>query len=373
MAPRAIPSIIDAHLDLAMNALALNRDLKAPLTVLNERDGRIADHPMRGRATVSLPELRRAGVRLCCATVLSRLRPELFPQGGFSRLDIDFCAPEIAFSYAASQIAYYELLEAQGDLRVVRTREELEAHWQAVGTDGSPAPVGVILSMEGADPIVGPEQVDWWWARGLRVASLVHYGLGPYAGGTGTEGPLTDRGRELLDAFARRGIMLDVTHLSDPAFDEALDHFEGTVLASHSNSRALVPNQRQLADPQIRRLVERGAVIGIVCDAWMLDPQWVRGKSTNDGLTMESLADHVDHICQIAGSSKHVGIGSDLDGLYGNEQTPKDLKTIADLGRLADLLGARGYSDESIDAVFWSNWLGFFTTHLPAGPVGVLQ
>lgn len=102
--------IIDAHLDLAMNALALNRDLKLPLEELNARDRRIADHPMRGRATVSLPELRRGGVRLCCATLLARYRPELFPPGGFSRLDFDFSTPEAVFAYAASQLSYYEEL-----------------------------------------------------------------------------------------------------------------------------------------------------------------------------------------------------------------------------------------------------------------------
>lgn len=371
-------AIIDAHLDLAMNALNLNRDLTLPLRALNERDRLLQDHAMRGRAAVSLPELRRAGVRLACATVLARLRPESFPRGGYSRMDIDYCAPEMVFAFAAAQLAYYEGLAAAAEVRPIATRAELDAFWGggagggggarvSGGADDEVSPIGIILSMEGADPIVTPEAVGWWWERGLRVVSLVHYGQGPYAAGTGVEGGVTPEGRALLASLERKGMMLDVTHLADRAMEEALKSYGGPVLASHSNCRALVPGQRQLSDEQIAALVRRGAVIGLVCDAWMLYPGWVRGTTHPEVLSMDTLADHADHICQIAGSVDHVGIGSDLDGLYGTEQTPRDLKSIADLSRLGEILSRRGYSNEDIGAVMSGNWLRFFRANLPAG------
>jgi membrane dipeptidase len=220
--------------------------------------------------------------------------------------------------------------------------------------------------MEGADPILSPEAVTWWWRRGLRVVSLVHYGQGPYAAGTGVEGGVTGEGRSLLAALEQSGMALDVTHLADRAMEEVLKSYGGPVLASHSNCRALVPGQRQLSDEQIAALVRRGAVIGMVCDAWMLYPGWVRGETQPEVLGIDSIADHVDHVCQISGSADHVGIGSDLDGLYGAEQTPRDLKSIADLARLGDIFARRGYSKEDIDALMWGNWLRFFRANLPA-------
>jgi membrane dipeptidase len=157
-------------------------------------------------------------------------------------------------------------------------------------------------------------------------------------------------------------MILDVTHLSDQCFDEALDGFSGPVLASHHNCRALVPHQRQLSDAQIRVLVRRNAVIGMALDAWMLHPNWVRGKTRPEetGVVLETMVDHIDHICQLAGNSRHVGIGTDLDGGFGREQSPRDLDTIADLQRLPDLLRQRGYAEDAIKGILMGNWVGFF-------------
>ena len=125
----------------------------------------------------------------------------------------------------------------------------------------------------------------------------------------------------------RLGIILDATHLCDDSFRDALDHFRGPVWASHSNCRALVPHERQFTDDQLRELIARGAVIGAAFDAWMLVPGWVRGTSTPEGsgVTLETVADHIDHICQLAGNARHCGIGSDLDGAFGREQCPSDV------------------------------------------------
>jgi membrane dipeptidase len=217
--------------------------------------------------------------------------------------------------------------------------------------------LGLVISMESADPIRTPQQLPAWQEAGVRVIGPAHYGPGRYAGGTSTELGLGFEGKQLLKEMDRAGILLDLTHLSDQAFWEAIDCFEGTVLASHNNCRALVPHQRQFDNKQIYAVIERNGVIGVALDNWMLRPGWTRGAKENERVTLEHVADHVDHICQLAGNSQHAAIGSDLDGGFGREQSPADLDTIADLQHLAEILSKRGYRDTDIAALMHGNWL----------------
>jgi membrane dipeptidase len=146
---------------------------------------------------------------------------------------------------------------------------------------------------------------------------------------------------------------------------QAMDLFAGPVLAIHHNCRALVPADRQLADEQIKQLIQRDAVIGVALDAWMLYAGWIRGQTKPEVVSLEAVADHIDHVCQLAGNTRHSAIGSDLDGGFGTEQTPRDLNTIADLQKLAPILSRRGYTGADIDAIFHGNWLRFFSEALP--------
>jgi membrane dipeptidase len=211
--------------------------------------------------------------------------------------------------------------------------------------------------MEGADPILSPDQLEAWQQAGLRLLGPTHYGPGRYAGGTGTELGLTELGPALLKEMERLGIVLDLTHLSDQAFWESLEHYHGLVLASHNNCRRLVPHQRQLSDEQLKAIFERDGVIGAAFDAWMLQLGWIVGESRNEQVSLATVVDHIDYICQLAGSSRHVGIGTDLDGGFGREQSPHDLDTIADLQKLAELLAGRGYGEDDIAAILHGNWL----------------
>src|SRR5437879_2726865 len=214
--------------------------------------------------------------------------------------------------------------------------------------------------MEGADPVLTPEQVHEWFAAGLRILGPAHYGVSPYADGTGTEGGFFPPGKPLLKEMARVGMILDVTHLSDQCFDEALEIYGGPLLASHHNNRTLVPNQRQLTDAQTRRLIGRGAVIGIALYCWMLHPGWIRGESRPELVKLERMVDHIDRVCELAGNARHVAIGTDLDGGFGREQSPCDLDTIADLQRLPEMLRRRGYREEDVTAILCGNWIRFF-------------
>ncbi len=345
--------IIDSHLDLSWNALNWRRDLTKSIAEIRRSEAGMTDRK-RGHNTVSFPELQKASVAVCLATVLARC----------SRLNdplLDYPSREIASAMGLGQAEYYRIMESQGHMRMLRDWPALESHvaeWKRTG--GSGTPLGYILAMEGADPILEPRQVELWWERGLRVVEPVHYGVSYYAHGTGAPGSLTSKGRELLAAMEAVGMILDVTHLADESFWQALEIYRGPVLASHHNCRALVPGDRQLTDEQIRALLERDAVIGAVFDSSMLHPNYVRGKTDNSLVSIERVIDHIDHVCQLAGGSQHSAIGSDLDGGFGTEQSPRELNTIADLQTVPDLLRKRGYKETHIEGIMHGNWLRFF-------------
>jgi membrane dipeptidase len=350
--------VFDAHLDLAWNALDWNRDLLLSVEQIRRAEQGMTDKG-RGCNTVSFPELRRGKVVVFIATLLARLlRPNLMP--AIQRYN----SMPAACAAAYGQLAYYRALEQRRLLRWIKDEPTLDAHLRAwlADEDSAIEPLGFILSMEGADPVLSPEQVHEWWQAGLRIIGPAHYGVSPYAHGTGTEGGLFPPGRPLLREMERVGMILDVTHLSDQCFDEALEVYGGPVLASHHNCRALVPDQRQLTDEQIKRLVSRGAVIGTALDAWMLYPGWVRGETNPEVVGLEAMIDHIDRVCQLAGNSRHAAIGTDLDGGFGTEQTPRDLDTIADLQRVPDMLRRRGYPKEAIEGIMYGNWVRFFRT-----------
>src|SRR5215204_5966267 len=287
--------VIDAHLDLAMNAVMWNRDLalSAHETRRIEREEGVTE---KGRAagTVGFPDLRAGEIGLVFATVIAR-------KNHGQNSDIDFRTHEIAFAQAQGQLAYYQELERQGIIRLIRTGADLGAWRVAWEADPAKAPFGFVLLMEGADPIVSPEQARLWWDDGLRMVGLAHYGPSSYAFGTGSAGPLTAKGRDLLKVMDEVGLIQDISHLTDESFWESLDRFQGPIMASHSNCRGLVPGDRQITDDMIRRMAERDGVIGAVMDAWMLEPEWDRGVTTNEHVTLEAVADHINHVCQVTG------------------------------------------------------------------------
>ncbi len=349
--------IIDSHLDLAWNALQWNRDLLRSTYTIRTQEVNTAG---KGRTlgTVALPELRSGRVALCFATLLAR-------STGNAVAHIDYPSVAQASAVAWGQLAYYRALERQGEVRVIADRVALDTHmteweqWDAAnpsGASGTP-PLGFVISMEGADPIARPDDLPEWYAAGLRLIGPAHYGPCRYAGGTGTELGFSPIGEELLDGMARLGIILDLTHLSDPAFWQALERYEGPVIASHNNCRALVPHQRQFSDDQLRAIIARDGVVGAAFDTWMLTPGWQAGVSTNTGIGLERVVDHIDYVCQLAGNSRHAAIGSDLDGGFGREQSPYDFDTIADLQRLRELLAARGYAESDIMTIMHGNWI----------------
>ena len=345
--------IFDAHLDMAWNAVEWNRDLMLPVAVLRQFEKQFSEI-IPGECTVSWPELRRGGVGITISTLLPRLH----------RKDKEltfYQSREAAYGACHGQLAYYRAMVARGVLREIPDVATLNSHvaaWEA-GDDGT-LPIGFILSMEGSPSILSLGQIEEWYSNGLRILGPAHYGPGPYCHGTGGDGPLTDDGRELLKEMDRVGMLLDVTHLADQSFWQALEIYSGPVLASHHNCRSLVNADRQLTDEQIKVLIERGAVIGAAFDNWMIKPGWTIGVSDPKTTSIEDIVNHTDHICQLAGNTKHCGLGTDLDGGFGKEQSPHDLDTIADLGKFAEILDKRGYSSEDIEGIMYRNFVDFF-------------
>ncbi|MEO6290521.1 MAG: membrane dipeptidase [Ginsengibacter sp.] len=348
--------IIDAHLDLAMNAMEWNRDLRISVDEINEREKELIDKPDRRNATVSLPALRKGNIGLVVATQIARYVARENPLPGWN-------SPQQAWAQTQAQLAWYNCMEEAKEMIQVNDLPSLEKHISLWSNGGSNElkPVGYILSLEGADSLITIHHLEKAYGYGLRALGPAHYGPGRYANGTDATGEMGTDGISLLKEMERLNIILDATHLCDDAFWQALDNFNGHVWASHNNARTIVNHNRQFSDDQIKALIERGAVIGGALDAWMMVPGWVRGKSLPGQMNcnLEVIIDHFDHICQLAGNTLHIGIGTDLDGGYGREQCPYDLETIADLQNLPSLFYKRGYTKADVENILHGNWLRF--------------
>ncbi len=347
---------IDAHLDLSMNAMEWNRDLRKTVFEIRETERGLTDKPDRQKGTVAFPELRKGNVGLVVATQIARYVKQNSALPGWH-------SPEQAWAQTQGQLAWYKSMEEAGEMVMIKDKAALESHlalWQN-DEPNHEKPIGYISSLEGADSIVSISYLERAYQDGLRALGPAHYGPGRYANGTDATGRLSNEGKDLLKEMERLNIILDATHLCDDAFWDALKVFNGPVWASHNNCRSMVNHNRQLSDDMIKVLIDRGAVIGGALDAWMMVPGWERqvSKPKEMNCSLERMIDHMDHICQLAGNTLHVGIGTDLDGAFGKEQCPYDLETIEDLKKIPALLVKRGYSQQDIENIMHGNWLRF--------------
>jgi len=369
--------IFDAHLDLALNGVDWNRDLRQSVDDIRAQETALQmTEKGRRNNTLSFPELRIAQVPVCLTTLLARQEQSIDHSFGWT-------SPQTCYAMAHAHLAYYRAMERAGYIRMLRTKEDLRSHWQQyTHADSNPhgsqlisaskavvqdrVPLGFILTMEGADPILSPDTIYEFHRAGLRALGLTHYGTNRYGGGTRSEVGLSLDALELIEHCQELGITIDVTHLSDVAFWQVIERFDGPIHASHQNARAICDWQRQFSDDQIKAVIERGGVLGVALDIIMMQNGYVRGLSKNEA-TLEQAVDQICHVRDLAhGSIANVGIGTDLDGGYGCEQTPADLNKYRDVHKLAPLMQSRGFSDEEIQAVFYGNWLRFFEEVLPS-------
>jgi membrane dipeptidase len=346
--------IFDAHLDLSMNALEWNRDLRWSVDDIRNSEAGMDDKPDRGKNTVSFEAMRRGNIGLCVATQIARYVKKDSSLPGWN-------SPQQAWAQTQGQLAWYREMEKEGYLKSIRDVQDLEKHLKTWDNSKTDSAIGYILSLEGADSIVTPDYLDKAWEQGLRAIGPAHYGPGTYAHGTDSIGGIGVKGKALLKKIESLGLILDATHLCDQSFWETMKVYDGPVWASHNNCRTFVDHNRQFSDEQIEELIQRKAVIGIALDAWMMVPNWVRGVSTPKqmNVTLDLMVNNIDHICQLAGNSKHVGIGTDLDGAFGKEQCPYDMDTIADLQIVPQKLKQRGYKTKDIENILSTNFIDF--------------
>ena len=387
----------EGHLDIAYNALFHEREATWSVDLTRRRELGLADAeaelppeiaPMedgRGLCTVSLPELRASGVAVAVTTLLGRAKPWVLPTRPGALAGGDWPTQRMAHALAYAHLAYYRSLEDAEQVTIIRRRADLEAVWDrwsgAAEAERATLPIGLIVTMECADPIEDPDQLRAWWEGGLRAIFLTHFGQGHYAAGNPSsdpdnrddlDGPVTERGRSLLramESLGPSGMPLDLTHTSDTSFWDAVERYSGPIYSSHSNCRALCDDQRQLTDAMIRAIAERDGVLGVVLANPMIRADLIRGprwRPESHGVTFEHLADHIDHICQLVGDAHHVAIGSDADGGFGAESCPHGFDRYRDLRGLVDVLSARGYGDEQLRDIFGRTWLNFYRRVLPA-------
>ena len=346
--------LVDSHLDLAETVTLFGRDL-----TLSAAQIRAIEKRTTRQAMVSLPDLERGGIAVVCATVTA----------GFLAADVGddfeprsaiYHTPEEAEAQALTQIALYEAWEKQGRVRLLKSVNDLNDHLHLWRHDQIP---GLVLLMEGADPIVHVRDLSQWWQRGLRMVGITFgdttYGSG-VAGGSSTfkQGGLTSQGFALLDAMAELGFIWDISHLTEEGIWQGLDRSFPRVCASHANARALTPTDRHLSDNVIRAVGERNGVIGLVLYNGFLEPRWKQDRSI--AVTLDDhLRRHAEHIARLAGWNR-VGIGSDLDGGFGAEESPVEIDTVADLWKVGDAVPA-----EAREAVLSTNWLNFLRATLP--------
>ena len=324
---------IDGHLDLAYVAVK-RRDITQPIESLEH-------------GCISLPALREVGVDLVFGTIFAEPGvPDAEPGMGYLNTD------DIEKASAAGwrQCEIYHKLEGKGELTIVRSLDDL--------TRECSLPRVVIL-MEGADPIRNPNEVTQWYDAGLRAVGMAWACGSRYAGGNASAGPLTSMGGELVQAMDELGIIHDVSHLSDAATDAVLEQARGPIMASHSNSRALMTDgsQRHLRDDRIKSIAERGGVIGLNLYSPFLVNE---GRAT----VIDAIA-HVTHAVEMIGNKHHVALGSDMDGGFTPAKLPADLDHPRHLSKLADALRATGWSDTEIEDFQWGNWLRFLQSALP--------
>lgn len=354
-APADSPLVIDGHQDIAWLHQAYGWDFRQPVA---EKRRRVPEGASVGRPMLSLEACLSGRVAVVLATLFAEPgRPARRAVGPRTYLD-----PTEAEAIALEQLDYYHMLADEEErVELVGSAADLRRVLASWETDQPH--LGLVPLMEGADPIVFPAQVDQWMARGVRIVGPAWRGT-RYAGGTGQPGGLTEEGRMLLRAMTSLGLILDTSHLAEQAFFEALLRFEGLAIASHSNCRRLVEGDRQLSDEMIAALMERGGVIGVVLHDGMLRSGWTASDG-KEAVGLPEIAAHIDHICQIAGTADHVGLGSDFDGGFGAEKAPREFDTVADLWVVGPELRERGFSPQDVAKVMGGNWLRVLGEGLP--------
>jgi membrane dipeptidase len=359
--------LIDAHQDIAFNALTFNRDIRlSAYEIRKQEKGTQIPEWNEGEATVGWPEFQDGQVAVIFATLWNP--PKAFCSGAWDFLS--YQNTDQASKLAHQQFDYYHRLteENPDKFTLILSQKDLQrvlAAWEKP-VSGQTRPVGLMLHMEGAEGLRSMHELEEFYELGVRQVGPVWAGM-RYCGGSKTLRPFDNEGFALLDTMASLGIGMDISHMSESAALTAMDHFGGYVIASHSNARTLLKGrsgERHLTDRTIRMLFERGGCAGVVPYNKFLSTEWELNLPS-ETVTINHIIDQIDYFCQMAGDSTHVGLGSDLDGGFGYPNIPAEFETISDLQKLEPRLLSRGYSIEDVKNIFHLNWRKHLEKMLP--------
>ncbi len=355
--------IVDAHQDIAYNAVVWHRDYTRSAYLTRKLESGAPIPEQRGIASTGLPEALLGRIGIVFGTLF------VAPASSNTNYEPIYETPAQAYKLALEQWDVYQRLvesdHVRGRIMLVRTKAELKAvlaTW-ADSTNFEDHRLGVVLTIENADSIPEPQAFEEWYERGVRSVGPAWYAT-RYSGGTTQPGPLTRLGRELLEVMESFNAILDLSHMAEEAYLEAIDRYSGPLIASHSNPRKFCATDRHLSDDMIRRLAERGGVMGIVPANFFLQNNWVMGDN-KIRTPLDRVISVIDYVCQLTGSAQHVGIGSDFDGGFGAEAIPAELDTSTDLLSIQPRLAQRGYSPEDIKAILGGNFLRILNSSLP--------
>lgn len=360
------PLIVDAHQDIAWNMLTYDRNYTRTVAETRALESGAQTPARNGDTLIGWDAYQEGRIAVVFCTLYSS--PIRYQEGEWDKV----CyrdSEEANQQYRQQLDLYTRLVEENSEhFRLLLSRADLINHlgeWRSAQPVEQP-PVGLVVLMEGADGIRQPAEVEEWWEGGVRIIGPA-WAATRYSGGTNEPGPLTKEGFELLERMADMGIILDISHMDEPAVFQALDTFPGQIIATHANAQALLKGKdsnRFLSDRVIQALIEREAVIGIVPYNSFLNAEWTPG-APREMASLENVAAHIDHICQIAGNAHHVGIGTDADGGFGLQSTPVGFDTIADVQNIGDLLVSKGYSEEDVAGILGQNWIRILIGSLP--------
>ena len=358
--------IVDAHRDIAYDALYFDRDYRRSVAETRRRDAELGFTETNGLATTGLPEAIAGDVAIVFATLF--VEPASYVAWGsmdkIRSLPRDlYKTPQEAHDFALKQLEYYETITAESDqLVLITTQDDLDHVLSTWDSENPPEKrqQGLVILMEGADPVIEPAQFGDWYERGVRILGTSWTGT-RYAGGTNAPGPLTDLGRALLDEMASYDAILDLSHMSEEACNAALDRYEGNIVATHALPRHFCDTDRHLTDDQLKSLAEHGGVMGIV----LLNALWNKDADPAIPVTLDNIVEVVDYVCQLTGSSAHAGIGTDWYAGTGASGVPDGLDSYADLGKVGEALRKQGYSENDVKAILSGNMLRILRQTLP--------
>ena len=249
-------------------------------------------------------------------------------------------------------VAYYDFhrrsfqrqMEAlSGKVLPCRTAADIEAAW-------SQGKAAAVLTVENGSALAGRlDRIEVLARDGVRMMTLTWNGENEIGSGNVTDHGLSPFGREAVLELERQGVILDVSHLNDQGFDDLLKTAQKPFVASHSNAREVCHSVRNMKDDMIRRLADRGGVMGLNFCADFLE-ETLLGEKTPGSIA--AVVRHAKHIVSVGGIEV-LGLGSDFDGIETNEELPG----AQSMGALWEALSRAGFSEEQLDKIFYKNVL----------------